>query len=151
MASLDHERGRHAAQRVLQHRFTEQAFKDDREGTKKELKNYRSVIMGAGTYIRQAGLLQLAAFWLGKRDVERHVLEDVLRWLRESRATHGICAERDGLPAGASPASLEWLLGCSAQEIALLESEAEAYLGWLKRITEGLWKQCFGDDDGATR
>ena len=148
MANLDHERGKHAAQRVLQERFSEAEFENHREETKKKLKNYRSVVMGAGTYIRQAGLLQLAAFWLGKRDVEREVLEDVLLWLQESRVTGAICSRRNGCPTNASPASLEWLLGCSAQEVVLLEAEAERYLGWLKRVTEGLWKECDGGNNG---
>jgi len=136
MTNLDQECGRHAAERILDTRFPN--FSDD---AKNALKNYRSVVMGAGSYIRQAGLLQLAAFWLSKREVEHQVLEDALLWLRRSQVTQGVCNQRDGLPTGAEPASLQWLLGCSAQEIALLEAEAEAYLGWLKRVVEGLWKE----------
>ncbi len=136
MANLDRERGQHAARRILDTRFPHFDA-----AAKKALKEYRSVVLGAVPYLRQAGLLQLAAFWLGKRDVERQVLEDLLLWLSTSRVTSNVCTQRNGLPTHAEPASLQWLLGCSAQEIALLEAEAEAYLGWLKRVAEGLWKE----------
>jgi CRISPR/Cas system CMR-associated protein Cmr5 small subunit len=82
---LDHARAKHAVEvvdRLLQ--------ANDEEG----LKKYRTVVLNAGTSIRQIGLAQFTAFGLSKGGEHVDVLKDLYDWLRQSSATNWITRER---------------------------------------------------------
>jgi len=130
---LDHDRAR-AAVRRLSTRFP--AGKVDC----KKLKRYRSVVLSAPASLRQAGLLQLATFWVSKTGEEHDLLEDVLHWLVECRVTAPICREDPKVTTAPCVATLGALFARSGAKVALLEGEAELFLGWMKRLVEGLWK-----------
>lgn len=138
---LDTQRAKYANDAV-QERFGD-VQNAEQEGDGVSLRQYRSVVLGAGGYLRQCGLLQLAAFWLSKRDAERAVLKDLAGWLCLSPATNAIAAgtnERSGLPDEATTNVIGALVERSPTELAVLEREADEILGWLKRITEGYYQ-----------
>jgi CRISPR type III-B/RAMP module-associated protein Cmr5 len=101
---LDHARAKHAVEvvdRLLQ--------ANDEEG----LKKYRTVVLNAGTSIRQIGLAQFTAFGLSKGGEHVDVLKDLYDWLRQSSATNWITRERkkkSGLRYAAAPELMKSLL-----------------------------------------
>ena len=146
---LDHLRGRYAESVVRLHfgGCSSQADHGCDEATRRvKIKDYRGVVLNAIPFLRQCGLLQVAAYWYSKGDDERAVLRDVLGWLvaPDSARTRTVCEPRTD--RGAIPATgdlrhvFDPLLKRSSAEVALLEAEAEALLMWLKRLVEGRWK-----------
>lgn len=158
--NLEHQRARHANSRV-ELRFGQATTQSN------ELKEYRAVALQSVASIRQSGLLQTVVFWLSKcsakqdqgtgestegkrRTGEDWVLSDVLDWLvRECAMTRSICGSSQGGSPRSKPVKAdlarpfeitEPLLARNSWEIALLESETLAYLGWLRRLVEGRWK-----------
>jgi CRISPR/Cas system CMR-associated protein Cmr5 small subunit len=140
MNNLDHRRAGHAYQ---------QAVKNIPEGAKEKAKRYRTVVLSAPAQLRQVGILQLAAFWLTKKDEEKAVLENVLSWLQSCERTRQLLrSDATGRPALDLNSKrlhevMNPLLARNSTEIALLEAESEAYLGWLKRLTEGRYKMLY--------
>jgi CRISPR/Cas system CMR-associated protein Cmr5 small subunit len=119
---LDSERAAYAAERINQGSMTGET-----------LKKYRSAVNNAPAYLRQCGLLQLAAFY-GSGENRKPVWDDLWAWLtRASTTTALLNAVRNHLSLGDQ---MKALSGLSSQELALLERESEEILGWLKRLTE---------------
>jgi CRISPR type III-B/RAMP module-associated protein Cmr5 len=140
----------------IDHARAERAYDDAKtnipEGDHKTAKRYRTVVLSAPMQLRQVGLLQLAAFWLSKKEEERKVLGNILSWLKQSETAREVLVERPDRPAIRVSANrlhevMEPLLMRNSSEIALLEAEAEAYLGWLKRLTEGRYKMLYKSGD----
>jgi CRISPR type III-B/RAMP module-associated protein Cmr5 len=133
--TLEHCRARFAS-RVVNRRFGA-----TRDASDKKLRSYRSTVLGAVPMLRESGLLQVFAFWYSKED-KRPVLEDVLEWLAsaENRRTAALCAaqrDRSAVVAGNLDAGYRALLERNSRQLAVIEDEAEAVLGWLKRLVEG--------------
>lgn len=140
-AILDHARAKDAALVV------DKRAKDLQE---KDFKKYRTVVLSAGTAIRQTGLLQFTAFCLSKGGERALVLADLCNWLSESSATKWLI-NRDDLSRLQAAELMTVLLEHDAWQIAALEAEAQHYLVWLKRLTEGVRKELErGEPDLAT-
>lgn len=129
---LDQLRCRFAANRLEEGRFA--PWESDRAHAKK----YRSVVLNAGTYVRQVGLHHTLAFWTSKGGEHLEVLDDLLAWLAspENPLTAWLFAS----DAIGRKAWLARLRSLSFAELALVEREAEQILGWYKRLYEGWWK-----------
>ena len=149
--SLDHRRAAFATRRLITERFGEPPSEQLLvHGA--SLAKYRSVVLSAGVYLRECGLLQLVAFWLSKAKndtkgqsaaAETAVLEDLVSWLVECEVTRGLCTasdERTAVTARPVPEQLCALVERSALHLSLLERESLAMIGWLKRVAEGLYK-----------
>lgn len=134
--NLDHERARHADRCAATQMDKETAA----PGT--SFKDYRSVALKSIAQVRQEGLLQLAAFWVSKGGEECVIFRDLMDWLGKSPRTSvvfptGVREVDNANLAARAYELLSALTGRSSAEIALLEDEAELYLGWLKRLVEG--------------
>lgn len=145
LQDLDHERAKEAGERL------HAAFKGAR--SQKDLKGYRTVALQAPVYLRQVGLIQLVAFWLSKKGAEVEVLKHLLGWLERAPSTKEICAqktEQQGRNTLVTRRPLKYsarfdeiagpLLARTAEDVAILEAEAEAFLGWIKRLVEGRYQ-----------
>jgi len=138
--NIDHERAKHAdeySQRQCETPVPKTTFKQ-----------YRSVVLKSVAQIRQEGLLQLAAFWFSKGDEECVVFRDLMEWLGKNERTAGLFPADRRVPTIPNDEMKERtselvrpLVGRNSMEIALLEDEAEHFLGWLKRLTEGRHKE----------
>lgn len=132
---LDHQRAVAVSRKLQLRKFAD---------PKVELDKYRSVVLGAGLALRQSGLLQLATFWAAKKGAPRDVLEDLVSILAELPPARAICQRRDDagpLPGKDACETVASLIQRSAAEVALLSAEAEAVLGWMKRLVEGYHQQ----------
>jgi len=108
----------------------------------RDLKKYRSIVLSAGTAVRQIGLLQYTAFCLSKGGEYLLVSQHLYEWLKRSDATCDIMHDLDSSQlADASAAFMAKLLQRSSMQLALLEAEAQAVLVWMKRMTVGLEKE----------
>jgi len=124
---LDTERAAYAAEKVN---------RDSMKGEK--LKKYRSAVNNAPAYLRQCGLLQLAAFY-GSGENRKPVWDDLWGWLTRASTTKALLnAQQVG---GSLIAQMKALSGLSSQKLTLLERESEEILGWLKRLTEAKYKE----------
>lgn len=129
------------------------------------LKKYHSAIRNASTYVRQAGLLQAVVFWLSKSKsdggqdegartdapdasakiaAEGRIIDHLLEWLPDAEHTRPFCpALASSSTSRERPAervqAVRALIDHDATQIRILEAEAEVYLGWLSRMTEGLF------------
>lgn len=123
MEHLDHLRARCAV-----------ALLSDPKQKPDNLNDYLSVIRGAAGQVRSLGLLQVAAFWKSKTpEAPRLVLRHLLVWLSNPNSpTYTIFSGRKP-----SDSDLAFLVRCHSREIALMEREAERFLGWLSRIAKG--------------
>ena len=127
-------------------------------GDYKPLKRYRSVICNAPTYVRQVGLLQALAFWMSKdRFAEPLVVQHLIEWLSSDGPEHTkrICEVKPAIEYKTNDrmSFVEPLLERTSTQIAVLEAEAEVYLGWLGRIIEGIHAglpKKKKDDDGKS-
>lgn len=150
MQSLEHERAREAAEAV-EKRFGSLTVRSE------DMKKCRTILRGSSVALRQIGLLQLIAFWLSKvarredgsqDNSHAWVIAQLMRRLTDAPVTQTICRAQDGerqvRPVGNDPgkpmAILPPLTERTATQLAILEAEAEAYLAWLDRITEGLYQ-----------
>ncbi len=118
---LDSERAAYAAERV-------------KEIQKEALKKYRSAVGNAPAYLRQCGLLQLAAFY-GSGEDRKPVWGDLWAWLTQASTTKAFFKNGDQ-NKDALGDRMKVLSGFSSNQLSLLERESEEILGWLKRLTE---------------
>jgi CRISPR type III-B/RAMP module-associated protein Cmr5 len=121
------------------------------------LREYRSIALSAGSFIRQCGLLQVFAFYHSKQGTETALMNDLVRWLAstDSAFTYSICADalqRDPICSKDDTTKiLQALVQRDSQEIALLEEEAEAVLLWIKRVVEGIYQTLKKETERKTR
>jgi len=124
---LDTERAAYAAERINQGSMTGEA-----------LKKYRSAVNNAPAYLRQCGLLQLAAFYGSGKD-RRPVWDDLWGWLTQASTTRVLLNSASN--ASSLSQQIDALSALSSHELAFLEREAEAIIGWLTRLTEAKYKE----------
>jgi CRISPR type III-B/RAMP module-associated protein Cmr5 len=125
--AIDHLRVKHAVHAVSKIR---------------DLKKYRSIVLSAGTAVRQIGLPQYTAFCLSKGGEHLLVSQHLYEWLKRSDATRDIMHDLDSSQlVDASAAFMTKLLQRNSMQMALLEAEAQAVLVWMKRMTVGLEKE----------
>lgn len=140
---IDHQRAQHAATAVGELiNGIDDAASFQKKG-RENLKKYRTVVLNAGTAIRQIGLAQFTAYGLSKGDAHWIVLRDVYRWLERSDATRELTEKankRHKLTWSGGVGVMNALVERTSAEIMVLEAEAQQYLQWLKRLTEGAWK-----------
>jgi CRISPR type III-B/RAMP module-associated protein Cmr5 len=142
---LDHLRAKFAAERIMgadnYQAFGNVVSETDQvtlgNGATTTLGDYLSVVQGAVPFLRQCGLLQLAAFYASKKNQHHAVLTDLAAWLRESPLTSGFCTALNDTPA----AIVAQLTNLEPSLLPLLEAEAEAILVWLKRLAEAKAKE----------
>jgi len=136
-ALIDHERARYVEGRITERYGAAGPVQEARKG---ELEKYRSAALNAVPFLRQTGLLQLAAFWnANKKDAPEHLLlGHLLKWLTVSPVTKELFPSR---PVASAESALASLLSLTSDGLALAEAEAEALLGWVKRIVEGRYKE----------
>lgn len=132
--TLDHQRAREANEDIPER------FKDSFDEKRfNELKKIRSVLLSSVAELRQVGLLQLTAFWMSKNESEHRFALDCLRkWF-----AHEDCPVKPLLegPYNQFDQLFKALLESNTQTVSLFEAEAEAYLEWLRRLIEGLYKE----------
>lgn len=111
-----------------------------------ELKKYRSAALNAPAYLRQCGILQLAAFYASKEDLNP-LLEDIWEWLCQSPLTSRLLGS-----ASREVASIVGeLANKNNTELALLEQEAEAIILWLKRLAEARYRSLKPPETGQEK
>lgn len=132
--TLDNQRLRHAIQCIHQDRF--ESIKNGHTDPKKDktFREYRSAVLGAGAFLRQCGVLQMAAFYLSKDGANSDVFKDMIHWLTQSPTTGWVFGRQH------DEVDMKRLLSLSSGQVACLETEAEEILNCLKRIVEGLNK-----------
>jgi|CXWL01.1.fsa_nt_gi hypothetical protein len=147
---LDHIRARFAEQKIRE-RFNGLTHQGGTGSGNVPLKGYRTEVSGAIPTLRQCGLAQLLVFWASKAkneaSEEAAVFDDLLSWLSLAPTTQALAqasgtgqSARFALGLGNRQARIQALLQRSSREIALFEAEAEAIIGWLKRLVEGRYK-----------
>lgn len=148
--SVEHLRARYADSRMREHfascRSPEHKGADALTSDV-TLRQYRSVISGAATFVRQCGIVQVAAFWCSKKEAEDAALADVLAWLShaDNAITRPLCVAADRrrpIDGDVTPRvdAIQALLQRSADELRRLDAESVAIIAWLSRFAEGRYK-----------
>lgn len=129
--TIEHERLKDAAKRVAARK---QAYNDA------QFKKYRTRVLSAPVELRQIGLIQLTAFWASKGDECGDLLQDTVESLLSSTSTAEPAKPLSGYEK--DPESiLNKLLDMDSRTVVLLEREAEAWMTFAKRVTEGYWQE----------